>query len=306
MSSSRSAMAALMVASLAMAASAQERFPGIGRAATPAELAAWDIDVRPDFLGLPSGRGSVADGQALWEARCASCHGVFGESNEFFSPLAGGTTAEDVRHGRVARLRDPDYPQRTTLMKLAQLSTLWDYIRRAMPWAAPKSLTTDEVYAVTAYLLHLGDVLPADFVLTDRNMREVQARLPNRDGLVTDHAMWPGREFGARRRPDVPGDACMRGCGGASEIASTLPAHARGSHGNLAQQQRPIGPQRGLDTARPPASGAGERRPRRRAGRSEGAGPGPPRRHERRRGSTGRVHGSPPCRHTRRQAWIPQ
>ena len=68
-------------------------YPGIGRAATPKEVAAWDIDVRPDFKGLPTGSGSVAQGQDVWEAKCASCHGIFGESNEVFTPLVGGTTA---------------------------------------------------------------------------------------------------------------------------------------------------------------------------------------------------------------------
>src|SRR4249920_225177 len=73
---------------------AGSQFPGVGRAATPAEIAAWDIDVRADFKGLPPGSGSVAKGQAVWEAKCASCHGTFGESNEVFAPLVGGTTAE--------------------------------------------------------------------------------------------------------------------------------------------------------------------------------------------------------------------
>ena len=280
MSSSRSVAAAFAAATLAAAATAQERFPGIGRTATPAEVAAWDIDVRPDFRGLPPGRGSVAQGQVVWEARCAGCHGVFGESNEFFSPLVGGTTAEDVRTGRVARLLDDAYPQRTTLMKLAHLSTLWDYIRRAMPWAAPKSLSTDAVYAVTAYVLHLGDVLPADFVLSDGNVHEVQARVPNRNGLTTEHALWPGREFGPQRQPDVHGDDCMRDCTGVPAIASSLPDHARGSHGNLALQQRLVGPQRGRDTDLPTGAraAAGQRRPRLSAGRLQAAGPGPPRR----------------------------
>ena len=66
------------------------------------EVAAWDIDVRPDFKGLPAGSGTVAKGQDVWEAKCASCHGVFGESNEVFTPLVGGTTAEDIKTGRVA------------------------------------------------------------------------------------------------------------------------------------------------------------------------------------------------------------
>ena len=70
-----------------------KKFPGLGRAATPAEVAAWDIDVRPDFKGLPKGSGTAEQGQELWEAKCASCHGVFGESNEVFTPIVGGTTA---------------------------------------------------------------------------------------------------------------------------------------------------------------------------------------------------------------------
>src|SRR5690349_22011602 len=107
------ALAAAVLVLAACAAQAQERFPGIGRAATPAEVKAWDIDVRPDFKGLPPGSGSVAAGMAVWEAKCAGCHGVFGESNEVFSPLVGGTTEEDIRTGRVANLRRPDYPGRT-------------------------------------------------------------------------------------------------------------------------------------------------------------------------------------------------
>ena len=117
------------------------QFPGIGRPATPAEIKAWDIDVRPDFKGLPPGSGSVRKGQKVWDDKCASCHGTFGESNEVFTPLVGGTSAEDIRKGRVASLVTGEVA-RTTLMKLPTLSTLWDYINRAMPWNAPKSLTT--------------------------------------------------------------------------------------------------------------------------------------------------------------------
>src|SRR5438105_8608905 len=100
---------------LALAANAADRFPGVGRAATPAEIKAWDIDVRPDFKGLPPGSGSVAKGQQVWDDRCASCHGSFGESNEVFTPLVGGTTAADVESGRVKSLTAGE--QRTTLMK---------------------------------------------------------------------------------------------------------------------------------------------------------------------------------------------
>jgi len=245
------ACAALASIALGAAASA-DRYPGIGRPATPKEIAAWDIDVRPDFKGLPAGSGSVAQGQKIWEAQCASCHGVFGESNEVFAPLIGGTTAEDIKTGRVRHLAEPAYPQRTMMMKLAQVSTLWDYIRRAMPWNAPKSLSVDEVYAVTAYVLNLGGVVADDFTLDERNIAAVQARLPNRHGLATNHAMWPGRGLaGAAGRPDVSATACVVNCPVEPRVASLLPEHARDAHGNLAQQNRGVGPQRGADTSRP-------------------------------------------------------
>src|SRR5438477_799686 len=168
---------------LALAANAADRFPAVGRAATPAEIRAWDIDVRPDFKGLPAGSGSVATGEKVWDTRCASCHGTFGESNEGFTPLVGGTSRADIEKGRVEALRRADVT-RTTLMKLASLSTLWDYVNRAMPWDAPKSLTTEEVYAVVAYMLHLGDILPADLVLSDGHLAQVQKLLPNRNGMT--------------------------------------------------------------------------------------------------------------------------
>ncbi len=233
-------------------ASSQPRpWSDLGRAPTVAEIKAWDIDVRPDFKGLPPGSGSVAKGQEVWESRCESCHGAFGESNEFFTPIVGGTTLDDIKTGRVASLRRNDVPQRSTLMKVANLSTLWDYINRAMPWNAPKSLSVEEVYAVTAFILHLGDIVPADFVLHHGNMGEVQARMPNRNGMVRQAAMWEGRG-----KPDVQGDACMRNCAGSDTIRSSLPDYARDSHGNLADQQRLIGPVRGAVTARATAVNA--------------------------------------------------
>ncbi len=230
-----------------VAAAQTERYPGIGRSATANEVAAWDIDVRPDFKGLPPGAGSVAKGMQVWEAQCASCHGFFGESNQFFSPIVGGTTQDDIKTGRVARLNDPSFPGRTTLMKLPTLSTLWDYIRRAMPWAQPKSLSTEEVYAVTAYILNLGGVVPDDFILSDKNIAEVQQRLPNRNGMTTDHALWPGAR---PRQPDVRAIVCMKDCAQDAKLASFLPDFARDAHGNLAEQNRAVGAQKGADTRR--------------------------------------------------------
>src|SRR5688572_20913635 len=175
---------ALLGATAALALAQGVPYAGIGRAATPAELAAWDTDVRADFKGLPKGAGSVAQGQALWEDQCASCHGVFGESNQVFQPIVGGTSVHDVTSGMSARLTDASFPGRTTLMKLPTLSTLWDYVYRAMPWNAPKSLSPDQVYAVVAYMLNLGGVVPDDFVLSDATMAQAQARLPNRNGTI--------------------------------------------------------------------------------------------------------------------------
>lgn len=248
------AVAVLAAGSVWAQSAAPSAFPGIGRAATPKEVQAWDIDVRPDFKGLPKGSGSVLRGQEVWEAQCASCHGVFGESNEVFSPLVGGTTAADVRTGRVARLTDPGFPGRTTLMKVATVSTLWDYINRAMPWNAPKSLSTDDVYAVTAFLLNLGGVVPENFVMSDANIAEVQARMPNRNGMSTNHGLWSGRSMGNGGRPDVRATACMSHCAVEPTVASFLPDFARNAHGNLAEQQRLVGPQVGADTTRPPGA----------------------------------------------------
>jgi cytochrome c len=128
-------------------------------------------------------------------------------------------------------------------MKLATISTLWDYINRAMPWTAPKTLTTEEVYAVTAYILNLGDIVPNDFVLSDRNMAEVQKLLPNRNGFTRDHGLWDIKGKG-----DVKNVACMKNCPGEIRILSELPDHAKNAHGNLAEQSRTFGPVRGVET----------------------------------------------------------
>jgi cytochrome c len=222
---------------------AQPAFPGIGRTATPAEIRAWDIDVRPDFRGLPKGAGSVKQGEEIWEAKCASCHGTFGESNAVFAPIAGGTTPADIAQGRVAALTNPDQG-RTMLMKLSQVSALWDYINRAMPWNAPKSLSVNEVYATVAYILNLGYVVPEDFVLSDANIAETQRRLPNRNDMTRAHGLWD-----VSGKPDVSNVACMKDCPVDGRVISQLPDYARAAHGNLADQNRLVGPVRGVTTA---------------------------------------------------------
>lgn len=255
----RSTSTLLLAALLHCASSVQaQSFANVGRLATPAEITAWDIDVRPDFKGLPPGSGTVLKGQQVWDEKCASCHGTFGESNEVFTPIVGGTTKEDVANGRVASLASNRQPQRTTLMKLSTLSTLWDYIRRAMPWTAPKTLTNDEVYAVTAYILYLGEIVPEDFTLSDRNIADAQNLIPNRHGTTLAHGM---RDVSGKA--DVQSTACMKDCTKQVDVRSSLPDVARPAHGNLQQQNRHFGPVRGADTLRPAmvqAVGDGSRR----------------------------------------------
>jgi len=190
---------------------------GFGKPATAAEIAGWDIDVRPDGAGLPEGRGSVADGQAIFDAKCASCHGTFGESTDYMA-IAGG----------VGTLQS-DQPMRTTGSKLNYATTLFDYIRRAMPFNAPKSLTSDEVYALTAYVLNLNDILPADAVLDRRSIVAVQ--MPNRDGFTTRHGF-----MRADGKPDTHAKACMTNCAAEVRLSSEIPDYARDSHGDVAQQ----------------------------------------------------------------------
>jgi cytochrome c len=138
-------------------------------------------------------------------------------------------------------------------MKVPTLSTIWDYINRAMPWTAPKSLTTEEVYSVVAFLLNLNGIVPDDFTLSDQNIRDVQARMPNRNGMTTKHAMWPGNEFGGAAKADTSNVACMKDCAPEVKLASFLPEFARNAHGNLAEQNRAVGAQHGADTTRPEA-----------------------------------------------------
>ena len=233
------------LSSLSLAAEGKP-WQAIGRLATAAEVKAWDIDVRGDFKGLPKGQGTVAQGEQIWEAKCTSCHGSFGELNEVFPPIVGGTTENDIKTGIVAANANGGVAQRTTLMKLARLSTMWDYINRAMPWNAPKSLTADEVYAVVAHILNLGGIVPADFSLSDKNIAQVQERLPNRNGLRKFDGLWD-----TKGKPDVSNVACMSNCPVEEKLNSFLPDFARNAHGNLAEQNRIIGSVRGADTSKP-------------------------------------------------------
>lgn len=147
---------------------------GLGRKATEDEVVAWDIDVRPDGLGLPVGSGTVADGELLYTDNCAVCHGDFGEAVGRWPVLAGGQdTLED------------DRPEKTIGSYWPYLSTVYDYVRRAMPFGNARSLSDDDVYAITAYLLYLNDIVDdEDFELSNENFADV--RLPNEENFIPD------------------------------------------------------------------------------------------------------------------------
>ncbi len=171
---------------------------GLGRDAAPDEIAAWDIDVRPDGLGLPAGSGSVAFGEEVFVESCAACHGDFGEGVGRYPALAGGIgTLQDAR------------PVRTVGSFYPYLSTVWDFINRAMTVGYGPELSDDEIYAVTAYLLFSNDLVEDDFVLSHENFTNIH--LPNEGGFYMDN----------RAQVELPRfrhHACMSKCKSSVEI----------------------------------------------------------------------------------------
>jgi cytochrome c len=183
---------ALVIALPAFAQGASRKM-GIGREALPEEVKAWDIDIRPDGLGLPPGKGSVKQGETLYLERCASCHGEFGEGAGRYPVLVGGKGS-----------LKGESPEKTIGSFWPFASTAFDYIYRAMPFGNAQSLTPDETYAITAYLLNMNDVVKDDFVLSKENFASV--KLPNvgefydDDREKTEKAFW-------KKEP------CMKNCG---------------------------------------------------------------------------------------------
>lgn len=176
----RRATAAALLLALPAAAALADSEPGgggvfhLGRAATPDEIAAWDIDVRPDGVGLPEGKGTVVEGEAIFAERCAACHGDFGEGVDRWPVLAGGQDTLTA-----------DRPVKTIGSYWPYLSTVYDYVRRAMPFGDARSLTNDQVYAITAYLLYLNDMVTEEnFELSKENFTSI--RLPNEGNFFTD------------------------------------------------------------------------------------------------------------------------
>ncbi|SHG88079.1 c-type cytochrome [Marivita hallyeonensis] len=146
---------------------------GLGREALPEEIAAWDVDIRPDGQGLPVGSGSVADGEMLFSDNCAACHGEFAEGVDNWPELAGGE----------GTLADED-PVKTVGSYWPYLSTAWDYVHRSMPYGSAQTLTDDEVYAIVAYILYSNFLVEDDFVLSNENFLDVE--MPNADGFIID------------------------------------------------------------------------------------------------------------------------
>ena len=153
---------------------------GFGRPATPEEIRAWDIDVRPDGTGLPSGRGTVAAGAALYSEQCAVCHGADGRGGEF-EALVGREPRKGFPFGKDAKLVE----LRTVGNYWPYATTLYDYINRSMPQAVPGTLTPDEVYSLVAYLLHLNEIIPKDAVMDAQTLPKVV--MPARDRFVRDN-----------------------------------------------------------------------------------------------------------------------
>lgn len=162
--------------------------PGLGKSITEAQLAAWNIDIRtPDGRGLPAGSGTVAQGEKIYTAKCLACHGPGAKGGSVYGPMVGGIGSFTTG----ARVLTPGsmYPY---------APILFDYIRRSMPMDAPQTLSANEVYALSAYILHLNGLVAANAVMDQASLAKVQ--MPNRNGFVVDN------------RPDSAAVRCMSNC----------------------------------------------------------------------------------------------
>ena len=142
--------------------------------------------MRPDGQGLPPGKGSVEQGAEVYVDQCASCHGTFGEGEGRYPKLAGGSLKGDR-------------PEPTVGAYWPYATTLWDYINRAMPFPSPHVLSADDIYALTAYVLNLNDIVDGNFVADRDSLPKV--KMPNRDSFI-----WQDP------RPDTAAKDCMKNC----------------------------------------------------------------------------------------------
>lgn len=168
--------AVALSATLLLSGGSAHAGPELGREATREEIAGWDISIPPAGLGLPSGRGTSVEGQIVFLEKCASCHGVEGQ----------GSTAEPLVGG-VGTLNSSE-PVKTVGSYWPYATTLFDYVRRAMPYDRPMSLSSDEVYAISAYILFLNGIIPEGTEMNSKTLPSVE--MPNRHGFV-DHSSPP-------------------------------------------------------------------------------------------------------------------
>lgn len=164
----RFALCAAWIAMVAPAASQKAEF---GHPVTPSELAAWDISIGPDGTGLPPGRGTAAQGEVVYARACQACHGEKGVGRP-----------NDALAGGAGTLASNSAPVKTVGSYWPYATTLFDYIRRAMPFYETKSLNNDEVYAVSAYILSLNGIITANEALDAESLPKV--KMPNRDGFI--------------------------------------------------------------------------------------------------------------------------
>ena len=162
---------ALIVALLAAPAATAADAPKLGEPVAPADLAAWDISIAPDGVGLPQGQGTSTQGEAVFAGKCQACHGE-----------KGAGKPNDVLAGGIGSLGPGQTPVKTVGSYWPYATTLFDYIRRAMPYNEPKSLTADETYALSAYILALNGIIGAGDVVDAQSLPRV--KMPNRDGFI--------------------------------------------------------------------------------------------------------------------------
>ena len=159
----------LGVALLFTSTAALAQSPNLGKPLTPADIAAWDINILPDGTGLPAGSGTPAEGSRVYAAKCAMCHGENGKGGTN-AKLIGGEPIKDMES------------EKTIANFWPYATTLFDYIRRAMPWRQPRSLTNNEVYALTAYILSINKLISENEAMNAQTLPKV--RMPNRDGFI--------------------------------------------------------------------------------------------------------------------------
>ena len=189
---------------LAACSAASAQSPNLGKPISPEDLASWDISIGPDGVGLPPGSGSVEKGASVYAEQCTPCHGTFGEGEGRYPKLAGG-------EGSLTSER----PEPSVGSYWPFAVTLFDYINRAMPFQAPHSLSANDVYALTAYVLHINNIVGNNFVADRDSLPKV--KMPNHDKFI-----WQDP------RPDTSAKECMKDCADPKSIKIESTAEGKG------------------------------------------------------------------------------